>query len=514
MGERKRNKKVFASAVQQALDKNGAESIKSRESFFRMMEDFPREYAREKEFLKEFADKRWLQICAQAEESDAKDLKKISRKATEYLCDRMEIDRKAARHLSKGMVVGIAACSQNRSVESVLAEASGKPSGEERRAGASEEERGGRRDAEASEKGRGGRRDAGASIPRNDAPGPADETEPVGILPLPSRPPAGMRVPGKPIAENEAYYEGEDEYYDEYDDYDDYDEYDGYGPGGRDESGKRRRSIAIAIVALAVILTGAGTAFALGFFDKEETVEVPDLTGMTVEEAKDAAEDVGLKAEEGPREESESVQKGHILRQSPSAGEEVEEGTLITIYASSGRRATTAPTSTEPDVTYTTVPDVEGMQFEAAQEKLVDAQLRCEMTWVDGRLARGIVVRQDKNGGARVPIGETVYLNVSNGSLRETTTTPTTEPQTTEPPTTEDSGEPVPDVTGYVDSLAAAKEIEAAGFIPVMDDFDTTDYSDDMIIEQAPEGGELAEPGSEVILVRANNPEERDEDWE
>ena len=113
------------------------------------------------------------------------------------------------------------------------------------------------------------------------------------------------------------------------------------------------------------VAEGATITMYVATADEEEPVEVPNLVGMTISEAKEALEDVGLELDSSRTEYRASGEtRGKIIGHE-SLGETVEPGTKIAVYVSSGQlptasttaapTTTTAPSTTE-STTSTTAP--------------------------------------------------------------------------------------------------------------------------------------------------------------
>ena len=72
-----------------------------------------------------------------------------------------------------------------------------------------------------------------------------------------------------------------------------------------------------------------------------ETVSMPDLTGKTEEEAKVVIEEEGLSVGTVAEEESDTVEKGKVISQTPAAGGTVDKGTSVDIKISLGKKTKT-----------------------------------------------------------------------------------------------------------------------------------------------------------------------------
>lgn len=89
--------------------------------------------------------------------------------------------------------------------------------------------------------------------------------------------------------------------------------------------------------------------------DEETNVIVPYLIGLSEDDAKSKITNEGLSIGRISKAESDNVEKGKVIEQSISYGNEVSEGTAISIVISNGKKETTTEETTET----TTKPIVE-----------------------------------------------------------------------------------------------------------------------------------------------------------
>ncbi|MCT2586548.1 Stk1 family PASTA domain-containing Ser/Thr kinase [Actinophytocola gossypii] len=138
-----------------------------------------------------------------------------------------------------------------------------------------------------------------------------------------------------------------------------------------------------------------------------EQVDVPDLTGMTPEEAKKALTDVGLTIDPNqPTQETEDENLvGKVVDQSPEAGQPMDKGGQVSITI--GEELETVG-----------VPDLTGQDVETARANLENFGFQVQTEEVDSEEPAGTVVGQDPSSGQHPP-GTTVTLQVSNGELAE-----------------------------------------------------------------------------------------------
>ena len=138
----------------------------------------------------------------------------------------------------------------------------------------------------------------------------------------------------------------------------------------------------------------------------EDLVEVPDLVGMTEEEAEDALSQLGLGRKKSGEEVTDQ-EKGLISSKDPEAGQKVEKNTTIYYNVSKGEESLTVP-----DVTNRTQEDAEqilaDMGFVVNVEKVYIDDYD---TYVDA----GYVISTDPEAGTSANSGDQITILVSRG---------------------------------------------------------------------------------------------------
>jgi beta-lactam-binding protein with PASTA domain/predicted Ser/Thr protein kinase len=131
-----------------------------------------------------------------------------------------------------------------------------------------------------------------------------------------------------------------------------------------------------------------------------EQVEVPDVSGRSEDEARNALEAAGLRAE-ASQEESTEQEPGTVLRQEPGGGARVDKGSSVAIVV--------AQAPPEEDV-----PDVLDEQEDAARAALRDAgfEVRVRREDVETPDEDGIVLDQNPPGGQQLRQGSRVTIVV------------------------------------------------------------------------------------------------------
>ncbi|MDQ3989760.1 MAG: Stk1 family PASTA domain-containing Ser/Thr kinase [Actinomycetota bacterium] len=136
-------------------------------------------------------------------------------------------------------------------------------------------------------------------------------------------------------------------------------------------------------------------------------VEVPNLNGLTPEEARRALDEVGLALSGNPAEQrvvEDENQVGRVVASDPPAGRVVAVDTPVVITL-----------GVAPELV--NVPNVVGSNVEQARSNIEGADLQVQIQEVDSAEPQGQVVDQDPDGGIEVEAGSTVTLSVSRGNL-------------------------------------------------------------------------------------------------
>ena len=98
---------------------------------------------------------------------------------------------------------------------------------------------------------------------------------------------------------------------------------------------KNKLPIILAAVLLVILIALAGVYLLISSNDVKE-VKVPNVVGMTIEEAMQKIEEAGLDYTT-KREESATVEEGKVIRTEPKAGSTKNAGSIVTIVESTGK---------------------------------------------------------------------------------------------------------------------------------------------------------------------------------
>jgi serine/threonine-protein kinase len=193
-------------------------------------------------------------------------------------------------------------------------------------------------------------------------------------------------------------------------------------------------------------------------------VGVPDVTGKSLSDAEAALQDAGFEVDVR-QEASDSVEKGKVIRTEPAANTQVERGSEVVVFESTGTQLVA-------------VPDVTGQNAVSASNQLGAAGFKVEsVTEPSETVEENTVIRTDPAAGTQAPKGSTVRLVVSSGQEQVR----------------------VPNVIGLTQS-AATQELEAAGFVVVVDEVISA-TSNGRVVSQAPQAGYQVRKGSTVRIT-------------
>lgn len=151
--------------------------------------------------------------------------------------------------------------------------------------------------------------------------------------------------------------------------------------------------IAVAVVGLLLLMPG------------NSELQVPDVSGKTIDEAVKILNDAGLKVTaDNKYAQSEEIEEGKVVKTDPSTGRNVKKGAEITIYVSQG-------TQTIELENYV------GQEYngvKAILEKVHNLFVIIEEDVVDNpsKYEEGIIISQEPAEGTKVKAGDTITLHI------------------------------------------------------------------------------------------------------
>ncbi len=233
----------------------------------------------------------------------------------------------------------------------------------------------------------------------------------------------------------------------------------------------RRRTglwVALGLLALAAIAIGL-----IAFFNTGGTTaqtQVPNLVGKTLQQAETLLKDANLTVGKETAENSDTVPKNQVLRQSETPGSTIDEGSTVDLVYSAGQQKAI-------------VPDVSGKSLAEATQILESRKFQV-IPVEDNQSSerKNQVTRTDPSPGERLPVGSQIKVYYSTG-FRD-----------------------VPSVVG-TDVDAATQTLESAGFKVVPSDV-ASDLPKGTVVSQTPDGGTKAAYQSTVVIQVSLGPTE------
>lgn len=226
-------------------------------------------------------------------------------------------------------------------------------------------------------------------------------------------------------------------------------------------------SIFIGLLLLFVLSLG-GTMLVLNLTNPPE-VAMPNVVGLSKEEAQKEIENVKLKFEIEKEEYNKDVPEGFIISQDPTYMEKfnkVKQGSTVKVVVSKGEEKTT-------------VPKVVGMEKDKAVKALEDAKLKVEIVEESSKkVQEGYVISQETNPDTEAFAGDTIKIHVSTGVEKAT----------------------VPDVIGK-SQADAKKALEAQGFVVSVTTSEDSSKENGIVLKQSLDSGKTVEKGSTVTIT-------------
>ena len=197
----------------------------------------------------------------------------------------------------------------------------------------------------------------------------------------------------------------------------------------------------------------------------EEQVEIPNLVGMTFEEAQKALRELGLFAAKGAYAYSAGQPDNVVLVQSVPAGKTALKGSVVALTVNKGDAMIW-------------VPDVQYKSEDEAAATMAAVGLKVKITRQKSDLvARGLVISQSVQPATQTKVGSEITLVVSLGNDKT-----------------------VPDVTGRSEA-EARQTLETAGFIFYASEKYSETVEKGIVVTQTPAGGAEAAQNSAVTVI-------------
>ena len=225
-------------------------------------------------------------------------------------------------------------------------------------------------------------------------------------------------------------------------------------------------SMFIGLILLFVISLGGTILYSRITNPKE--VLLPNLVGISEDDAKKTMEELGLVLEVDSEEFNSDYAEGYIISQDPLYADNynVKMGTTVKVVVSKG-------------IEEATVPDVKGKSQEDAIKLLEDANLKYQIIEEESKkIEAGYVVSQETDANKKVNAGDTVVIHVSTGVKKSS----------------------VPSVIGKSEDDAKKALTDLGLKVTVANDEDSS-KENGVVLKQSVDAGKEVEQGSSVTIT-------------
>lgn len=185
------------------------------------------------------------------------------------------------------------------------------------------------------------------------------------------------------------------------------------------EEDHRFRKIILPVL-LTLFLIGAGFFVIRGALLSDEpevtemnTVEMPNLLGLTLEQANRRGEEEKFTIEVTEERNSASYKAGEIMEQSIAAGERIPEGETVQVVVSLGQELVKVPS----------ILNITQQDAESALNR-VGLEVREVRQEYSEEYNEGMVMRQDPEPEVEVPVGTAISITISRGEENKPVTMP------------------------------------------------------------------------------------------
>ena len=173
----------------------------------------------------------------------------------------------------------------------------------------------------------------------------------------------------------------------------------------KNEDKKSNKKLMITLIVLAVLLLGVVGFIFMSGGGKTATVEIPDVSNMTVEDATKKLEKLGLEVSaEDKTDYSEDVEADRVIKTSPRAGKSIKKGATITLVVSLGKEGIEAENYVGKNF-LTVKATLEGYKITVEQKEE-------EHTKDEADIKENIILAQDVEVGQKLVPGDKITFTI------------------------------------------------------------------------------------------------------
>lgn len=236
---------------------------------------------------------------------------------------------------------------------------------------------------------------------------------------------------------------------------------------------KNKKAKALWLTLLGLFLVGA-IVFAVLVFSSPKDISVPDLTGMTKNEATKALSAYNLALGDVVEEANNEVEKGLVIRTDPKTGATIKEDSTVDLLVSSGKET----------VAFS---DYTGKSYEEVRAQLIEQKFTVKrIDESSDTVEAGLILSQDIDEDEEViPEETTITFTVSTGK----------------------AGFEMRDLSGYSEKGVQDYVDDNNLNVTITKEY-SNDIADGQVISQEPTAGEILYGGSNISVVISQGPEE------
>ena len=203
---------------------------------------------------------------------------------------------------------------------------------------------------------------------------------------------------------------------------------------------------------------------------RPKEVQIPNLVGMTADEAKALLDKEKIKYVEDSQEYNTEYEAGKIISQNPPYVEnrKIKQNTEIKVVISLGTETTK-------------VPKLKGLTKQEAEEAAKEAKIKLEFAEETSKTVEaGVIIKQDVDEGKEVNAGDTVKVSISTGTgIKQV----------------------VVSSVLYKEEAEAKKILEQAGLTVVVEYGEDSSRGNGVVMSQSIKSGEKVDEGTSITIT-------------
>ena len=233
---------------------------------------------------------------------------------------------------------------------------------------------------------------------------------------------------------------------------------------------KKHKVISSIVGLILLFAISLGATIGISNATRPKDVQIPNLVGKTVDEAKQILEENKLIYVEDGTEYSTEYEEGQIISQNPTYVENrnIKQNTEVKVVVSLGTETTT-------------VPKLKGLTKDEAEETAEKSKIKLNIVEETSKTVEaGIIIKQDTDEGETVNAGDTVtvYLSIGTGIKQVAVTS----------------------VFGR-DEATAKQILESAGLVVQVEYDEDSTKDNGVVLRQSIDSGTTVDEGTTIVIT-------------